>query len=125
MKKTLSAIFAGTFLIGGAPAMAGGGGYHGGGHAVVVNHGYAGGYHGYYGGYRGGYWHGHGGIGPWGAVGIGLGAFAAGAALASPYWWPGYGAAPAVPYTFGYTYPQGPYGPPARYCTNGVQSWWC
>jgi hypothetical protein len=72
------------------------------------------GWHG--GGWGGRGWHG-GGIGPGAAVGIGLGAFALGTALANPYFY--------SPYPYGYYgypvggyYPPAPYYPPVRSCWN-------
>jgi hypothetical protein len=62
-------------------------------------------------------WHG-GGIGPGAAVGIGLGAFALGSALANPYFYSPYYAYGYYGYPAGGYYPSAPYYPPARSCWN-------
>lgn len=54
-------------------------------------------------------------IGAWGAAGIGLGAFALGSALASPYYYPYYN-----PY---YYYPPAAYYPPAPYYGPPHRCW--
>jgi hypothetical protein len=99
-----------------------GGGFHGGG-----------GFHrgGFHGGFHGGGFHG-GGIGPGAAVGLGLGAFALGAATAPLWWGPGWGY--SYPWWgYGYPYSVPPYygyAPAASYPAYGYgygsqPRYWC